>query len=163
MPTRRMIRCNTKTRPKNPDPSRKFVELMVSIPSPGQRIIGYIPFLGHKESCDLKTGGLEIPEPCYRESTPSFLEGPMILRDIYIYTLDAQGSKTHSYLFLPKRVFVVGFFPNVLSVAKSPMMAHSPVLAERRPWQKPSYREWSSHPLLRNLYSLDFSGSSKGW
>ena len=25
------------------------------------------------------TGGLEIPEPCYTESNPSFLEGPMIL------------------------------------------------------------------------------------
>ena len=28
-----------------------------------------------------QTGGLEIPEPCYTESNPSPLEGPMILRD----------------------------------------------------------------------------------
>ena len=30
------------------------------------------------------TGGLEISEPCYTESSPSFLEGPMILREAII-------------------------------------------------------------------------------
>ena len=33
--------------PKNPDPSRKFVGLMVETSHPQNRIIGEIPFLGH--------------------------------------------------------------------------------------------------------------------